>query len=123
VPADPPALFPPPIWTAPFDPVAALPPPPIATGTEAAVPPEARLGLLLGPADCSVPAEPEASFPPPTCAAPVELLAELPNPPIPIGIRSVELCPLRAAFADGAVSIPLDWAVPVELEALLPPPT
>jgi hypothetical protein len=124
VPVDPLLPFPPPSWSVPVEPPAALPPlPPIAIGVEAVVLPEVRLGLLLGPLDWTVAAEPEASLPPPTCAVPVELLAELPDPAMPAEAPTVASRPAGVTFADGAVSIPLACAVPVELEASLPPPT
>jgi hypothetical protein len=54
---------------------------------------------------------------------PAEPFAEFPLPPVPRFAASRTLRPTAVVDADGDVSVPLAWTAPVELEALLPPPT
>jgi hypothetical protein len=77
----------------------------------------------VGAPDCADPSEPVDVFPPPTCTAPVELPAELPEPGTPAVRPTVDDSPpLGVAVAAGDAVTPLTWAVPVELDELLPPP-
>jgi hypothetical protein len=100
-----------------------LPPLPTEIGTDADLPSTVPVAPAFGDPDWTLPVEPEASFPPPAWAVPVEPVAEFPLPDVPAEVPTVTVWLRVRTVAAGADRVWLACAVPVEPEAVLPPPT
>jgi hypothetical protein len=123
VPVEPAAVFPPPTWIVPSEVEASFPEPSTAGAVVAPTGPAMTVAPSPIPLDWTVPLESEEEFPPPSWAVPLDPVAEFPLPATPPVVPTVTSWLAASAVADGLVSTWLACAVPVELEASLPPPT